>query len=99
MATQSYDVKNPFQIPDEYRLQDVKGDGHCLFYTISVEVNGYQNNHCFYRQKAVEQLATCLMNYTSWVIHLDDLPADQETWYEINWLGAHLEKIANYEPI
>ena len=79
-------------------MQDVKEDGHCLFHAVSVGVDGYQNNHCFYRQKAVEQLATCLMNYTSWVIHLDDLPADQETRYEINWLGAHLEKIANYEP-
>ena len=79
-------------------MQDVKGDEHCLFHAISVGVDGYQNNHCFYRQKAVEQQATCLMNYTSWVIHPDGLPADQETRYEINWLGAHLEKIANYEP-
>jgi OTU domain-containing protein 3 len=36
------------------RIKEVKGDGNCLFRSVSDQVEGCENNHHFYRQSAVK---------------------------------------------
>ena len=38
------------------RIKEVKGDGNCLFRSVSEQLEGNENNHAFYREEAIKYM-------------------------------------------